>query len=114
MSIDEQKMKEAYGEVNPADILSGVQNPPAEFQPLYGELNRIVNRVERPSANPARVSASLERFSAGVDPERVLVCNYGSVMREMVSPQVHEHLSLSLFLSLFANLWVSWIYRSNL
>lgn len=36
-------------------------------QPLYTELSLIVHQAEaeRPSANPARVSASLERYSTG-------------------------------------------------
>lgn len=70
-----------YGNIDPKTILSNAVAPPSEFQPLYGELNRIVNRVERVSFNPSRTSASLERFSAGVDPDRVLVLNNGRVLR---------------------------------
>lgn len=41
-------------------------------QPLYTELSLIVHQAQadRPSANPSRVSASLERFSTGAGAER--------------------------------------------
>ena len=63
----------AYGsDVKPSQILDGTVEPPADLQPLYAELSLIVHQAqsERPISNPARVSASLERFSAGVDPEQ--------------------------------------------
>lgn len=77
MEIDREKNAEIYGaNVDPVDILN-TREAPAEFQPIYGEMNRIVNRVERVSS-VSRVSASLERFSTGRDPDRVLVMNDGS------------------------------------
>lgn len=77
MEVDTEKNAEVYGpNVDPADILN-TREPPAEFQPIYGEMNRIVNRVERVSS-VSRVSASLERYSTGRDPDRVLVMNDGS------------------------------------
>jgi len=78
---DTETNRAIYGNVDPKTILTDDVAPPSEFQPLYGELNRIVNRVERVSFNPSRTSASLERFSAGVDPDRVLVLNNGRVIR---------------------------------
>ena len=80
--MDREKNEAMYGcNVRVDDVFdSDVIAPPPEFQPLYGELNRIVNRVEKVSVNPARVSASLERFSSGKDPERVLVLDDGSMM----------------------------------
>jgi len=86
MSLDKEKFHAVYGaEATPRRVLHGSVEPPAEFQPLYGELNRIVNRVERVSANPARVSASLERMSAGVDHERVMVLPDGAVVKNGAS-----------------------------
>jgi lipid-binding SYLF domain-containing protein len=83
LSVDREKNMEIYGEgIDARDILSSSREPPPEFQPVYGELNRIVNRVEKVSMNAARVSASLERFSTGRDPERVLVLEDGSVQRD--------------------------------
>ena len=79
-TVDQDKCTVVYGDATPAQILG--EQGPAEFQPLYGELNRVVASVERPSANPARVSASLERFSAGRDPESVMVMPDGVVIRE--------------------------------
>lgn len=81
MRADTETNRAIYGNVDPKTILTDDVAPPSEFQPLYGELNRIVNRVERVSFNPSRTSASLERFSAGVDPDRVLVLNNGRVIR---------------------------------
>lgn len=78
--VDQAKCKAAYGDVSPAQILS--QQGPSEFQPLYGELSRVVASVEHPSSNPARTSASLERFSSGRDPERVMVLPDGVVIRD--------------------------------
>lgn len=81
MEIDTDKCSHVYGpSVAPAEILA--QQGPAEFQPLYTELSRVVTTVEHPTFNPARVSASLERFSAGKDPERVMVLPDGVVVRE--------------------------------
>jgi len=90
MEVDVDKNRAAYGDVSPATILHGDMDPPHEFQPLYGELSRIVNRVERPSANPARVSASLERYSAGHDPDRVMVLPDGAVIRQDLAGPPNE------------------------
>lgn len=51
-------------------------------QPLYTELSLIVHQAEadRPSAAPSRVSASLERYSTGTDPDRSLVLNDGTAL----------------------------------
>jgi lipid-binding SYLF domain-containing protein len=83
MTVDTAKCNSVYGSsVTPAAILGtpGI----AEFQPLYGELSRVVNTAldKRPSFNPGRTSASLERFSAGVDHDRVTVMADGAVIRE--------------------------------
>lgn len=82
MKIDIMKNHSIYGDdVDIHKILSEEIPAPQEFQPLYGELNRIVNRVEKVSMNAARVSASLERFSTGRDPESVLVLEDGTAIR---------------------------------
>lgn len=79
MRIDLEKNESIYGtDMDVGTILTEDIPAPQEFQPLYGELNRIVNRVEKVSMNAARVSASLERFSTGRDPERVLVLEDGT------------------------------------
>ncbi|KAG7666688.1 hypothetical protein Ndes2526B_g04837 [Nannochloris sp. 'desiccata'] len=82
LTVDLFKCHAVYGNAaNPAGILS-MPGPP-EFQPLYGEFSRVVSTVERTSPfNPARTSASLERFSSGRDPERVMVMPSGAVLRE--------------------------------
>lgn len=83
LSFDQQKNESLYGSgYDPRTILSGAVEVPAEFQSLFGEISRIVDRVERPSANPSRTSASLERFSTGVDPDAALVMLNGTVIRE--------------------------------
>ncbi len=78
MELDAEKNAEIYGDATPADILNTLA-PPAEFQPIYGEMNRIVNRVERLSS-VSRVSSSLERFSTGRDPDSVIVLDDGSTV----------------------------------
>lgn len=83
MAVDTVKCAVAYGENTTAqDILSGKVPSPPEFNPLYGEFSRIVHAVDRPSVNPARMSASLERFSTGRDPERLMVLPDGVIIRE--------------------------------
>lgn len=82
LKMDSVKNEAIYGDkVDINTILSEHTPVPQEFQPLYGELNRIVNRVEKVSMNAARVSASLERFSTGRDPESVLVLEDGTAIR---------------------------------
>lgn len=82
LKMDSVKNESIYGDkVDINTILSEHTPVPQEFQPLYGELNRIVNRVEKISMNAARVSASLERFSTGRDPESVLVLEDGTAIR---------------------------------
>lgn len=83
LQIDKQKCATAYGtEAEAHAILSGAIEPPQEFQSFYATLSRIAHNVERRSAGPARVSASLERFSTGNDPERRMVLPDGTVIRE--------------------------------
>ena len=78
MELDSEKNAGIYGDVNPADILNTLA-PPVEVQPIYGEMNRIVNRVERLSS-VSRASSSLERFSTGRDPDSVIVLDDGSTV----------------------------------
>jgi len=80
ITVDSLKCHAVYGNsATPAEILS-MPGPP-EFQPLYGEFSRVVSTVERASPfNPARTSASLERFSTGRDPESVVLSNEGGVV----------------------------------
>lgn len=83
MEVDVEKNALFYGkDATVYDILNGNILPPLEFQPLYAELGRIVNKVEHPSAGPSRVSASLERFSTGANPDSYMVMNDGVVVRE--------------------------------
>jgi lipid-binding SYLF domain-containing protein len=82
VTVDSLKCHAVYGNsATPAQVLT-MPGPP-EFQPLYGEFSRVVSTVERTSPfNPARTSASLERFSSGLDPERVMVMPNGRVFLE--------------------------------
>ncbi|EFN51244.1 hypothetical protein CHLNCDRAFT_141269 [Chlorella variabilis] len=84
LSVDRAKNAAAYGDVKPSQILDGTLEPPPEMQarPLYTELSLIVHQAEadRPSAAPSRVSASLERYSTGTDPDRSLVLNDGTAL----------------------------------
>ena len=83
LSIDQNRNEAMYGSgFDAAAILSGSVPAPAEFQSLFAELSRMVDRVERPSTNPGRTSASLERFSTGTDPDLAIVMPNGSVIRE--------------------------------
>lgn len=56
-------------DVTPLQVLSGGMDPPREMSPLYSTLNAALSGVERVTP-PARVSASLERMTAGFDPDR--------------------------------------------
>lgn len=84
LSVNAAKNTAVYGDVKPAHILDGTVPSPAEMQPLYGELSLIVHgaHADRPSANPGRTSASLERFSTGLDPDKALVLNDGTIWKE--------------------------------
>ncbi|KAI7845815.1 hypothetical protein COHA_000726 [Chlorella ohadii] len=84
ISVDAARNTAAYGGATPAQILGGSVDPPPEMQPLYTELSLIVHQAQadRPSANPSRVSASLERFSTGADPDQALVLNDGSLWKD--------------------------------
>jgi lipid-binding SYLF domain-containing protein len=80
MQVDDAKNAEVYGaDATALRILHGGIEPPREMQPLYGRLNSVVSTVERVTP-PARVSASLERFSTGIDPERRIVLKDGTVL----------------------------------
>lgn len=80
MQVDDAKNAVVYGEDATAlRILHGGIEPPREMQPLYGCLNSVVSTVERVTP-PARVSASLERYSTGIDPERRIVLKDGTVL----------------------------------
>lgn len=85
LSVDRAKNAAAYGDdIKPSQIVDGTVEPPPEMQPLYTELSLIVHQAqaERPSAAPSRTSASLERFSTGSDPDKVLVLNDGSLWKD--------------------------------
>ncbi|PRW33059.1 hypothetical protein C2E21_8119 [Chlorella sorokiniana] len=84
ISIDAARNSTAYGGATPAQIINGSVDPPPEMQPLYTELSLIVHQAQadRPSSNPSRVSASLERFSTGTDPDQALVMNDGSLWKD--------------------------------
>lgn len=84
LSVDQEKQIGLYGEkVTPLQVLSGAVEPPPEMQPLYAELSLMIHMASpTPMASPARVSASLERFSTGYDPDRVgVVMDNGQVVK---------------------------------
>lgn len=80
MKVDMEKHRALYGDVSPAQVLAGAVEAPPDMQPLYAELSLMVHDCERTTTNPARVSASLERFSTGYDPDRVIVQDDGKTM----------------------------------
>ncbi|KAL4448941.1 hypothetical protein ABPG77_007658 [Micractinium sp. CCAP 211/92] len=85
LSVDTAKNASVYGDgVKPSQILNGTVDSPPEMQPLYTELSLIVHQAQtdRPSSAPSRTSASLERFSTGQDPDRVLVLQDGSLWKD--------------------------------
>jgi lipid-binding SYLF domain-containing protein len=85
IKVDAPKNKDVYGgATTPAEILGGQRvPPPAEFQRFYTEMSLIVHGVERTSGvGPSRVSASLERFSTGYDPDRHMVMPTGEALLE--------------------------------
>jgi hypothetical protein len=89
ISVDKEKCRKMYGEnVDIKNILNDkVVDPPPAMSPLYGELSRIINCMEKVSVNPARTSASLERFSTGVDPDQALVdATTGRILRTSCPP----------------------------
>jgi hypothetical protein len=67
--------------VTPLQVLAGGVESPREMAPLLGEVNAVVGTVERVTP-PARVSASLERFTTGYDPDRRIVMPDGAVLRQ--------------------------------
>ena len=79
MTVDMAKHKALYDDVTPLQVLAGAVEAPPEMQPLYAELSLMVHDCERPTTSPGRVSASLERFSTGYDPDRVMVRDDGQV-----------------------------------
>jgi len=84
LSVDQKDQIGVYGEkVTPLQVLSGAVEPPPEMQPLYAELSLMIHMASpTPMASPARVSASLERFSTGYDPDRAgVVMDNGQVMK---------------------------------
>ncbi|GAB4823912.1 hypothetical protein N2152v2_010958 [Parachlorella kessleri] len=91
LRVDTARNVAAYGSDRTVSaILEGAVDPPSEMQPLYSAINTIVNHVERPSC-PSRVSASLERITAGFDPERRMVLDTGFVIKEQgADPSTHD------------------------
>ncbi|KAL4425871.1 hypothetical protein ABPG75_009887 [Micractinium tetrahymenae] len=80
MEVDRAKNELLYGpDVTPLQVLHGTVDAPREMQPLYGLLNAELLQVERVTP-PARVSASLERYSTGFDPDRRMVLPDGTVL----------------------------------
>lgn len=67
--------------VTPGQVLHGGVEAPREMAPLFGLLNSILGTVERVTP-AARVSASLERYTSGYDPDRRMVLPDGTVARD--------------------------------
>lgn len=100
MRVDAAKCAAAYGAgaaAAPAAILA--RPGPPEFSPLFGELSRVVATVEHPQFGPGRVSASLERYSVGSDPDRVMVLPTGVIVRDDLKEPPKERLSAASSLS---------------
>ncbi|KAL4445749.1 hypothetical protein ABPG77_008948 [Micractinium sp. CCAP 211/92] len=80
IEVDTAKNALLYGaDMTPLQVLHGTVDAPREMQPLYGLLNAELLQVERVTP-PARVSASLERYSTGFDPDRRVVLADGTVL----------------------------------
>lgn len=80
VEADGDKNALLYGpDITPLQVLNGSVEAPREMQPLYGLLNAELLQVERVTP-PARVSASLERYSTGFDPDRRVVLADGTVL----------------------------------
>ncbi|GAB4814474.1 hypothetical protein N2152v2_001520 [Parachlorella kessleri] len=70
VSVDNSKNRKLYGsETTSEAILGGTVLPPPELEALYMKLNTMVESGKSPTP-PSRVSASLERMTAGFDPDR--------------------------------------------
>lgn len=81
ISVDAARCTSVYGHADVRKILSSATPAPAELQPLYAALSGIVHQVEPAcTSGPARTSASLERFSAGRDPDNHMVLDNGRVV----------------------------------
>lgn len=78
--MDAAKHAAVYGDLSPTAVLAGAVEAPAEMQPLYADLSLMVCDCERAAASPARVSASLERYSTGFDPDNVMVDGEGHAL----------------------------------
>ncbi|PSC73850.1 putative conserved isoform A [Micractinium conductrix] len=82
LGVDAARNAVQYGTgTTPREVLDGTAPQPRELQQLYAELSGAVAGVEHVSS-PSRVSASLERFTAGFDPERRIVMPDGRVLEE--------------------------------
>ncbi|KAI3428488.1 hypothetical protein D9Q98_007313 [Chlorella vulgaris] len=69
LSVDHAKMAKAYGSgVGMAEVIGGAVPSPVEVQPLYERLNELVKGAKTESI--ARITGSLERMTAGYDPDR--------------------------------------------
>lgn len=90
VAVDERKNAEAYGPdaaTAAALLLPSSKVPePREMQALLGILNTCINTVERVTP-PARVSASLERLTAGHDPDSHMILRDGTVIDSGISNQ---------------------------
>lgn len=90
LRVDTAKNAQVYGsDTSVLAILEGKVPAPPEMQPLYSCLSTIVNHAQPPPC-PSRVSASLERITAGFDPERRMVLDSGSVIKEAGSDPSHR------------------------
>jgi lipid-binding SYLF domain-containing protein len=82
LRIDQERHAGLYGDKTPSQVLSGAVEPPPEMQPLYSELSLMIHMAEpKPIASPGRVSASLERFSTGYNPDHVVMTEDGEVVK---------------------------------
>ena len=82
LSVDREQHAGLYGDVTPLQVLSGAVEAPPEMQPLYSELSLMIHACGRPTTSPARVSASLERFSTGYNPDEVFVMENGKIAKQ--------------------------------
>lgn len=78
--VDKTIMKDVYGPIaTVAEIVSEVIPPPEELRSFYDRLTELCQR-DLITISPARMSASLERMTAGFDPDRRIITSDARVV----------------------------------
>ena len=74
MRVDESKIRRVYGPNTTAlNVINGLVPSPPEMAPLYAYINSMISDNRPSSASPSLTRASLQRYTAGYDPDRRMV-----------------------------------------